>query len=584
MLNIILFAFLILHTDGRRRFRIRTGSSNSSDQSYSNTTIALLCVAFLLPVCACQIGCELFKSHRQEKRRKRIEQEINNLIDIHIHNELLQMSSVDDPSNGKNLLMDETNVNKLSTNKSNQIKYISIPLSVQLFNNSSDKNELGRIKVQDSICPQQTINREEEDFSSLIANLELKYIGTVQHLTTAQHRFLESTHEILDSISRVEQQEISSIQPKIETIYNRDPPLSIPKRDVPSIEQTNYRREPSQDSYQSNHSTKNTATISWNPIATLYGMLTQYQSPIEQKPIQTKKNKFQQFAITVAGGNGNGHQLNQLYNPNGIFIDNDKSIYIADSWNHRVVKWKFNSNKGEIITGGNGSENQNNQLNYPTNIIFDKKNNSFIISDYYNNQIIRYFDRKQTSQQTLISNIRCYGLAIDQNGFIYASYRENHEVRRWKQGDTRGELVAGGNGLGNHLNQLNEPSYIFIDEDYSLYISDENNHRVMKWKKNAKEGIIVAGGNGEGNSLNQLHYPHGMIVDRLGQIYVADFWNHRIMRWCEGDKEGEIVVGGNGKGNQLNQLNYPTGLSFDNEENLYVVDWGNHRIQKYKNI
>ncbi|CAF0986908.1 unnamed protein product [Adineta steineri] len=165
MLNIILFAFLILHTDGRRRFRIRTGSSNSSDQSYSNTTIALLCVAFLLPICACQIGCELFKSHRQEKRRKRIEREINNLIDIHIHNELLQMSSVDDPSNEKNLSMDEIN---LSTNKSNQIKYISIPLSVQLFNNSSDKNELGRIKVQDSICPQQTTNKEEEDFSVIV--------------------------------------------------------------------------------------------------------------------------------------------------------------------------------------------------------------------------------------------------------------------------------------------------------------------------------------------------------------------------------------------------------------------------------
>ncbi|CAF3871930.1 unnamed protein product [Adineta steineri] len=290
--------------------------------------------------------------------------------------------------------------------------------------------------------------------------------------------------------------------------------------------------------------------------------------------IQIKKNKFQQFAITVAGGSGKGHELNQLSDALGIFIDNDKSVYIADSYNHRIVKWKLNSVTGQIIAGGN----QNNQLNYPTNIIFDKKNNSFIISEWGNKRIIRCFGQ---TQQTIISNIRCTGLTIDKNGFIYVSDWDNHEVRRWKQGDTEGELVAGGNGYGNHLNQLNVSTFIFIDDEYSLYISDNKNHRVMKWKKDAKEGIIVAGGNGQGNSLRQLSSPQGVFADHSGQIYVADEGNNRLMRWCEGDKEGEIVVSTNVQGNQLN---CPTGLSFDNDENLYVVDRNNHRVLKYKQI
>ncbi|CAF4288108.1 unnamed protein product, partial [Adineta steineri] len=264
-----------------------------------------------------------------------------------------------------------------------------------------------------------------------------------------------------------------------------------------------------------------------------------------------------------------------------IFIDNDKSIYIADQWNHRIVKWKFNSNTGQVIVGGNGKANQNNQLNHPRDIIFDKENNSFIISDYGNKRVIRYFDNNQTNQEIIISNIDCYGLTIDKNGFIYASDWKKHEVRRWKQGDKKGELVAGGNGKGDHLNQLSCPTYIIIDENDSLYISDTNNHRVMKWKKDATEGIIVAGGNGEGDRLKQLYYPHGVIVDHLDRIYVADFCNHRIIRWCEGDNEGEIVIVEYSEGNQLN---CPTGLSFDNEENLYVVDYGNHRIQKYEKI
>ncbi|CAF4167123.1 unnamed protein product, partial [Adineta steineri] len=271
--------------------------------------------------------------------------------------------------------------------------------------------------------------------------------------------------------------------------------------------------------------------------------------------IQTKKNKYEQFGITVAGGNGQGQKLNQLSNPEEIFIDNEKSIYIADSYNHRIVKWKANSNKGQIIVGRNGQGNQNNQLNEPRVIISDKENNSFIISDCGNKRVIRCFDQNQTKQQLIISNIYCLGLTIDKNGFIYACDFENHEVRRWKQGDKKGELVAGGNGEGNHLNQLDNPTYIFMDEDYSLYISDTLNHRVMKWEKDAKEGVIVAGGNDEGDSLRQLYNPRGLIVDHLGHIYVADCGNNRVMRWREGKEESEIIVSGCGEGNQSNQLN-----------------------------
>ncbi|CAF1182539.1 unnamed protein product [Adineta ricciae] len=103
----------------------------------------------------------------------------------------------------------------------------------------------------------------------------------------------------------------------------------------------------------------------------------------------------------------------------------------------------------------------------------------------------------------------------------------------------------------------------------------------MKWRKDAQEGIVVAGGNGRGENLNQLDGPEGIIVDHGGRIYVADFANHRIVRWCEGDEEGEIIVGGNGGGKEPNQLSSPFGLSFDGEGNLYVGDKENHRIQRF---
>ncbi|CAF1328783.1 unnamed protein product [Adineta steineri] len=295
--------------------------------------------------------------------------------------------------------------------------------------------------------------------------------------------------------------------------------------------------------------------------------------------IKPKLNKWKQNAITVAGGNGEGQQLNQLNKPFGIFINENKNIFIAELDNHRIVEWKHNAKQGQIIAGGNGQGNRMDQLNGPTDMIVDQQNHYIIIADRGNIRVTQWLNQKQ---QILIDNFYSYGLAMDKHGFLYVSDYKKNEVRRWKLGEYNNEgiLVAG----GNRLNQLNFPTFIFVDEDQSIYVSDCNNHRVMKWRKDANEGIIVAGGNGEGGNLNQLSSSAGVIVDDLRQIYVADFDNHRVMRWCEGKEEGEVVVGGNGEGDQSNQLSGPTGLSFDNEGNLYIADYWNNRIQKFEII
>ncbi|CAF4336012.1 unnamed protein product, partial [Rotaria magnacalcarata] len=94
----------------------------------------------------------------------------------------------------------------------------------------------------------------------------------------------------------------------------------------------------------------------------------------------------------------------------------------------------------------------------------------------------------------------------------------------------------------------------------------------------AKEGIVVAGGQGEGDALTQLNGPNGLFVDTLGTLYVADYGNHRVMRWTQGATQGTIIVGGNGRGAGANQFYVPIGLSFDRHGNLYVVDMGNARV------
>jgi hypothetical protein len=170
------------------------------------------------------------------------------------------------------------------------------------------------------------------------------------------------------------------------------------------------------------------------------------------------------------------------------------------------------------VVGGGGKGNGTNPLNEPTDVIVDKVNDSLIICDYGNRRVVRWCRRNNTSGQTIISGINCSRLTMDNNESLYVSDCVKNEVRRWKIGESSGTIVAGGNGKGDHLNQLNSPGYIFVDEDYSVYVSDMQNHRVMKWMNGAKEGIVVAGGKGQGRSLTQLSISWVMSMWQTGGI------------------------------------------------------------------
>ena len=57
----------------------------------------------------------------------------------------------------------------------------------------------------------------------------------------------------------------------------------------------------------------------------------------------------------VAGGNENGNRLDQLSNPQYVFVDRDHSVYVSDWGNHRVMKWMEGAKQGIVVAGGQGT-------------------------------------------------------------------------------------------------------------------------------------------------------------------------------------------------------------------------------------
>jgi sugar lactone lactonase YvrE len=222
--------------------------------------------------------------------------------------------------------------------------------------------------------------------------------------------------------------------------------------------------------------------------------------------------------------------------------------------------------------GGNHSD----QLNYPGGFVIDK-NGTIFICDEGNRRIQRWY-KNDNQGYTLIRNISCWDVAMDNEGSLYISdANDKHRVTKLP-----GEkVVAGGNGKGNALNQLANPYGLFIDQNKSIFIADGQNYRVVQWVAGATEGTIVAGGNGDGQELNQLDRPMSIILDQMGTMYVVEYQNHRVTRWFKTSETGIVIVGGRGEGDRDDQLRNPINLVFDRDGNLFVADYFNHRIQKF---
>ncbi|CAF4579519.1 unnamed protein product [Rotaria sp. Silwood2] len=82
--------------------------------------------------------------------------------------------------------------------------------------------------------------------------------------------------------------------------------------------------------------------------------------------------------IVVAGGQGEGNGLTQLYSPRGVVVDQLGTVYVADRGNDRIMRWPKGATQGSVIVGGSGEGGQSNQLNVPIGLSFDRHGNLYV--------------------------------------------------------------------------------------------------------------------------------------------------------------------------------------------------------------
>ncbi|CAF4368275.1 unnamed protein product [Rotaria magnacalcarata] len=65
------------------------------------------------------------------------------------------------------------------------------------------------------------------------------------------------------------------------------------------------------------------------------------------------------------------------------------TVYVADEFNHRVMRWTHGATQGTVVVGGNGPGAGVNQLTDPIGLSFDRHGNIYV-AEYGNQRAQRF--------------------------------------------------------------------------------------------------------------------------------------------------------------------------------------------------
>ncbi|TAH54187.1 MAG: TIGR03663 family protein [Chloroflexota bacterium] len=227
-------------------------------------------------------------------------------------------------------------------------------------------------------------------------------------------------------------------------------------------------------------------------------------------------------------GNGPG----QFNEPWGIAIAQDGTVYVADTWNHRIQKFDANGNFlgswGTFGDVGDAYDENLGELYGPRGIALDAKGNVWV-TDTGNERVIE-FSPDGTALNAFGGSgaepgqfIEPVGIAIDKDGNFYVADTWNRRVQKF---DPNFEPLEQFPVEGWDSQSVVNKPYIAVDAENNIYITDPEGFRVIKFSNDGKPRALWGIG---GSNLADMQLPTGITIDANGNILVADAGNNRIL-------------------------------------------------------
>jgi sugar lactone lactonase YvrE len=315
--------------------------------------------------------------------------------------------------------------------------------------------------------------------------------------------------------------------------------------------------------------------------------LWDYGSSASTAPIQADPYEGKQISINADQIIGStGTQPGQFQNPRDLALASDGTLYVADTMNNRIQHLAADGSVLQIW----GAFADISQGEAPGGTFFEPwgiavgTDSSVYVADTWNHRI-----QKFTSDGTFVNMWGYFGqaetpfaiwgprdIAIDANGNIFVTDTGNKRIVVY---DSDGNYVTQFGSVGLEPGQFDEPVGIAIDNEGLVYIADTWNQRIQVMVGDA-DGNYLPLNSWEvvawyGQSLDNKPF---LAVDDSGNLYATDPEGYRILQFAS---VGTFVNYFGDYGIGPNEFNLPTGIIIDNKGGVWIADAGNGRIMHF---
>ncbi|MBU4266544.1 MAG: SMP-30/gluconolactonase/LRE family protein, partial [Candidatus Altiarchaeales archaeon] len=269
--------------------------------------------------------------------------------------------------------------------------------------------------------------------------------------------------------------------------------------------------------------------------------------------ISSYSEEYEWVPVGAFGGQeyGDDAEDGKFYDPKGIDIGFNGTIYVVDTENDRFQVFDSNFTHIETVRG----------------------------SDY--NGIGELDDPEGIAVKVINSNITYVYIADTKNhriGVRLQNYSFNNETNKtevndsWVEFGQRCDDPVDCNYDKYHY--FEAPKSIEVDAEGTVYVADTDEDRIQIIDSDFEAPSFNFSGSDSVDG--ELNAPEGIAIDSSGNIYVADTGNNKIRIF---DPNGVQLRSFGSFGSGQKEFNEPSGIEVDDEGRIFVADRGNHRIQ-----
>jgi sugar lactone lactonase YvrE len=262
--------------------------------------------------------------------------------------------------------------------------------------------------------------------------------------------------------------------------------------------------------------------------------------------------------VTAWGGSGSGN--GQLFIPYDVAVDSAGSVFVADTYNHRIQK--FDSNGGFLTTWGSQGY-ANDQFVYPSGIDTDASGNVWVadtnrgrIAEFDGNG--NYLASFGVGQLSFASDV-----VVAPNGNFYVGDGGNARIVKF---DPAGNVLTMWGSFGTGDGQFSLPWTLALDASGNVFVGDGDALRVQKF--DADGGFLTKW---DGSAIGPFESlgPTGIAIDGAGRVVVTDGSNNRMTLFSG---TGTFLGAWGSFGTTNGKFVNPRGVAVDALGNIYVVD------------